>query len=375
MNNLIRLSRSDVGDNEILGLSNVINDGYLGMGSYVDRLESQLKAYLQTKSHVICVSSGTAALHLALQASGVGYGDEVLVPSITYLASYQAISACGALPVSCDVQSDTLFLDTSDAEQRITSRTKAILAVHYASSNAGIDKIYSLASAYGLSVIEDAAHSFGSSHRGFLVGASESLVCFSFDGIKNITCGEGGAVVTSSDRLADYIRDARLLGVSNDSARRIINQRSWQPDVLIQGWRYHMSNLCAAIGTSQLSSCDFKFNRRRELAQAYILQLISNSSIQLLDLDYSSIVPHIFPIIVRQSIRDTVRARLDQLNIQTGIHYYPNHLLSKYRSSYSLPVAENAGLSLISLPLHTLLTESEHSFVIDSLVSILSHVS
>lgn len=257
---LIRVSQSDVGLLESEAVASVISDGYLGMGTIVEQFELELKSYLHTTNDVICVSSGTAALHLSLQASGIGPGDEVLVPSITYLATYQAISATGATAVSCDVIPHTIFLDPCDVLNRITTRTKAILPVHYAGSNLGIREINQIATEYNLAVIEDAAHSFGSrSHNGDLIGSSERLLCFSFDGIKNITSGEGGAVVTSSPDIAQKIRDARLLGVCGDSSARYSNQRSWAPSVKAQGWRYHMSNIFASIGLTQLRTADKRF--------------------------------------------------------------------------------------------------------------------
>lgn len=370
MNEFIRLSCSDVGIPEIIQISSVIEDGYLGMGSYVEKFESSLQSFLSTDSYVIAVNSGTAALHLALQASGIGPGDEVLVPSITYLATYQAISACGAIPVSCDVRQDNIFLDVTDAENRITPRTKGILPVHYGSSNDGICSVHELASSYDLTVVEDAAHSFGSATSTGIVGSTEQLLCFSFDGIKNITCGEGGAVLVKSQILANHIKDARLLGVSGDSAKRFQNSRSWKPDVNIQGWRYHMSNIFAAIGLSQLSSCTTRFDKRRLIALRYLDQLKSSNSIQFLDLDYNMIVPHIFPILLPEHIRDEVRSKLAEKGIQTGIHYYPNHLLAKYRSPYCLPVAESLGRRLLSLPLHTLLSESQQYRVVETLKSL-----
>jgi dTDP-4-amino-4,6-dideoxygalactose transaminase len=365
--NKIRLSRSDVGDQELALIAQTIEQGYLGMGAQVLSFESQLASFLQTSNHVIAVSSGTAALHLALQAVGVTIGDEVLVPSITYLATYQAVSACGAVPVSCDVLSDTLFLDPLDAERRITSKTKAVIPVHYASSNTGVERIYDLASTYGLHVIEDAAHSFGSNTQLRLISSTERIICFSFDGIKNITSGEGGAVVTSSAEVASLIRDARLLGVHGDSSRRYNNSRSWIPDVTKQGWRYHMSNVHAAIGIAQLKNCAFRFERRATLAAAYLSHLSTINAIRTLQLPYHSIVPHIFPVLLDPDIRDEVRAFLADAAIETGIHYYPNHLLSKYRTVYSLPQAESAGSSLISLPLHPLLTDSQQDYVIQKL--------
>lgn len=372
MSRLIRLSCSDVGASEIANLTSVINEGYLGMGSSVEDFENTLRSFLDTSNHVVAVNSGTAALHLALQASGIGPGDEVLVPSITYVATYQAISACGAIPISCEVCRDNIFLDVSDAESRITTKTKAILPVHYASSTNGISDVYRLAEAYNLTVIEDAAHSFGSMNsKGLVVGSTEDLVCFSFDGIKNITCGEGGAVVVKSSRIWNHIKDARMLGISGDSNRRFQDSRTWTPEVSIQGWRYHMSNIFASIGLAQLSSCASRFAKRRSLACSYIERLRSIDRIQLLDIDYSTIVPHIFPILLPESIRDEVRFGLSEMGIQTGIHYYPNHLLSKYRSPYDLPVAESLGRRLLSLPLHTLLTESQQQRVVESLVSFL----
>lgn len=365
---IVRLSCSDVGIDELNVISSVIDNGYLGMGSYVEQFELALKDYLGTNSHVICVNSGTAALHLSLQSLDISHGDEVLVPSITYLASFQAITACGAIPVACDVSPLTLFIDPDDARNRITRSTKAIMPVHYASSNLGIDPIYSLASEFGLHVVEDAAHSFGSYGDNGLIGSTENMICFSFDGIKNITSGEGGAIVTNDDSLASYIRDARLLGVAGDSIRRSTGQRTWFPDVHIQGWRYHMSNVFAAIGLSQLEKSSDLFSKRKRLVQAYLTQLSTIDSIQLLRLNHSALVPHIFPIRIPACKRDRVRRLLGEDGIQTGFHYFPNHLLTKFRVSYSLPVSESAGETLISLPLHTKLTSLDQSFVIERLL-------
>jgi len=368
----IRLSRSVVDNRETDAVAQVISDGYLGMGHYVDKFESKIKEFLNTDNNVICVSSGTAALHLALQASGLGPGDQVLVPSITYLASYQAITACGAIPISCDVIPGTLFLDPDDSRSRITERTKAIMPVHYGSNVIGIDDIYNLANDFNLVVIEDAAHSFGNKKEGNYIGATEDIVCFSFDGIKNITTGEGGAVIVKSDSIAQHIKDARLLGVSGDTVARFSNSRSWHPTVAIQGWRYHMSNIFAAIGLVQLENCAERFRRRTELGCKYFQSFQSSPAINCLEFNYSSMVPHIFPVLLNPSVRNSVRKHLESLSIQTGIHYYPNHLLKRFKSSYVLPVSENAGNSLLSLPLHPLISDDQHNFIIDSLLDFFS---
>jgi dTDP-4-amino-4,6-dideoxygalactose transaminase len=224
--------------------------------------EQELATYLGTDRHVICVNTGTSALQLAVSSLGLGAGDEVLVPTITYVASFQAIAATGAKPIACDVRPEDLYLDMKDAARRLTSRTKAIMPVHYASGSRGLDAVYEFAGKHNLRVIEDAAHSFGGSHSGAKVGARGDVVCFSFDGIKNITSGEGGAIVTADDQVARLARDARLLGVEKDTEARFSAKRSWTFDVHHQGFRYHMSNLNAAVGRAQLAM-GYSFSTRR----------------------------------------------------------------------------------------------------------------
>src|SRR5450759_1400654 len=197
---------------------------------------------------VICVNTGTAALQLAVQACGIGRGDDVLVPTLTFVSCFQAVSATGATPVACEVLRDNGCLDPEDAARRITAHTKAIMPVHYASGAGKLYDVYALAKKHGLRVIEDAAHAFGGTRNGARVGATGDVVCFSFDGIKNITSGEGGAVVTSDAAVANRIKDARLLGVEKDTEKRYTGKRSWEFDVTAQGWRYHMSNVFAALG-------------------------------------------------------------------------------------------------------------------------------
>jgi len=364
---LIRLSRSSVGQEEKIAISKVIDDGFLGMGSEVQAFEEDLKAFLNTESEVICVNSGTAAIHLALEALDLKPGDQVLVPTITYVASFQAISATGAIPVACDVSSDRVFIDLEDAQKRVTKRTKAILPVHYASDSQNMVEVMHFAIYNNIRVIEDAAHSFGSTRDNQIVGSSGDVLCFSFDGIKNITCGEGGALVTSDLNIANRVKDSRLLGVSNDSEKRYKNRRSWQFDINHQGWRYHMSNLMAAIGREQLKKIKKFSDTRRNCVKYYIENLNKISSIEILDLDYKNIVPHIFPVKIKIPFRDKLMQSLRKDNIQFGVHYLPNHQLSYYSADYSLPVAENLSKQLISLPLHAELTKEEQDRVITSI--------
>lgn len=365
----IRLSKSCVGEEEKSALARVIDAGYLGMGQEVQLFESELKAYMGTDLDIVCVSTGTAALHLALACLDIGSGDEVLVPSITYVASFQAISATGATPVACDVDEATGFIDLADARRRITSNTRAIMPVHYASDSQNMGALYEFAKNFQLRVIEDAAHSFGCKRDGSLIGCTGDVICFSFDGIKNITSGEGGAVVTSDSKLSQRIKDARLLAVEKDTEKRYKGERSWDLDVRHQGFRYHMSNLMAAIGREQLKKVDTFSSHRRVCASRYLENLKNISGLVFLDLDYKNIVPHIFPVRVTNGRRDKLIEVLRADNIECGIHYMPNHLLKFFSIKYALPKAEKLGLELLSLPLHAGLTEGEQDVVIDKVKS------
>lgn len=354
--NAIRLSKSIVGINEANAVSRVIlEDGYLGMGAEVGKFEVEIASYLGIpKDHVVCVNSGTAALHLAVDAILLP-GDEILVPSLTFLSSFQAISATGAIPISCEVYEDTLTIDLQDAERRITNRTKAIMPVHYASNPAYLEQTYLFAQKYGLRVIEDAAHAFGCSYKSKKIGSFGDVVCFSFDGIKNITSGEGGAIVTADPKVLQIVKDTRLLGIEKDSDKRYLGQRSWDFDVVRQGYRYHMSNLFAAIGRVQLSRLDNEFApKRKEIIWKYIQLLTENPNIKLQKQEEDSdIVPHIFPIRVLNGQRDKLKDVLQAANIPTGIHYKPNHLLSFYGGGeQSLPVTEMIYSEILTLPLH-----------------------
>lgn len=363
----IRLSRSNVGEEEIEALSRVIRAGFLGMGTEVQSFEQEIKAYLATDLEVICVNTGTAALHLSLECLDIGVGDEVLVPSITYLASFQAIAASGATPVACDVTTDRVFVDLEDAQRRITSRTKAIMPVHYASDSTQMADVYEFAKRHGLRVIEDAAHAFGCKRDGKKIGVVGDILCFSFDGIKNITSGEGGAVITGDLELARRIRDARLLGVEKDTEKRYTGQRSWVFDVHHQGYRYHMSNLMAAIGREQLKKIARFAEHRRAAAKRYRRMLSGRSDISLLSLSEDDIVPHIFVIRVTNGRREEIMQRLRAAGIESGMHYQPNHLLSYFSQGHALPIAEMLMNQLLSLPLHSMLTTEEQNRVIDIL--------
>jgi len=356
---MMRLSRSIVGPDEAAAASRVIvEDGYLGMGAEVQRFESELAAFLGVSpDRVVSVNSGTAAVQLAVQAA-VDPGSEVLVQSLTFVATFQAIVAAGAVPVACDIDPSSVTIDLEDAARRVTARTRAIMPVHYASYPGPIDEMYAFAHAHGLRVIEDAAHAFGGTHRGRRIGADSEIACFSFDGIKNITTGEGGAVVSSDPAVCDRVRDARLLGVEKDTEKRYSGERSWEFDVSRPGFRAHMSNIFAAIGRVQLRRLPVEFGpKRAALAARYRERLSQVAGVRLLTTDLTTVIPHIQPVLIGGGRRDAVRSALEGAAIQTGIHYKPNHLLTMFGGGQPrLPVTERVYEELLSVPLHPALT-------------------
>jgi len=365
MSGKIRLSKSSISQAEKDAVFKVLDKEYLGMGEEVKLFEEKIKDYLETSMDVVCVSTGTSALHLALSALGVKDGDEVLVPSLTYIASYQAISATGAKPISCEINPNTLFMDVDDARTKITKNTKVIMPVHYASSSKGIYEVYKLAQEFGLRVVEDAAQAFGSKRDGKLVGIQGDIICFSFDGIKNITSGEGGAILSSDKEFIQKVQDGRLLGVEKDTQMRYTSQRSWDFDVKEQGFRYHMSNIMATIGIVQVDRLeDFKV-KRQNIAKRYCKALNDVEQIELLKFDFDEVLPHIF--VIKAQRRDELREYLIANNIECGIHYKPNHLHTKYKSDFNLVLTEQIYEEILTLPCHFDLTFDEQNTVINKI--------
>jgi len=371
---MMRLSRSIVGPEEAAAASRVIvEDGYLGMGGEVQRFESELASFLGVPpDRVMCVNSGTAAVQLAVEAA-VEPGAEVLVQSLTFVATFQAIAAAGAVPVACEIDPSSLTIDLEDAARRITPRTKAIMPVHYASYPGDLEAIYAFAHARGLRVIEDAAHAFGGVHRGRRIGALADVACFSFDGIKNITTGEGGAIVSSDPLVCARVRDARLLGVEKDTEKRYAGERSWEFDVSRAGYRAHMSNIFAAIGRVQLRRLLPEFAPARvAFAKRYRERLAGVAGVRLLATDLDAVIPHIQPVLIDRGRRDAVRAALEAAGIQTGVHYKPNHLLTRFGGGQPrLPVTERVYEELLSVPLHPGLSAEDVDRVCDVLCTAL----
>jgi dTDP-4-amino-4,6-dideoxygalactose transaminase len=370
---IIRLSKSCISDAEKAAVQGVLNREYLGMGAEVQQFEEALTEFFGRPT--VCVVNGTAALHLVLESIGIGQNDEVLVPSLTYIASFQAISATGAKPVACDIDSQTYLLDLSDAEKRISTKTKAIMPVHYTGGVGNIDAVYNFSKKHNLRVIEDAAHAFGTTYKDKQVGSFGDIACFSFDGIKNITSGEGGCIVTDNEDVLQKVKDARLLGVEKDTDKRYLEQRSWDFDTTNQGWRFHMSNIMAAIGLEQLKRFYEFAKKRQELAKQYNHLFYNHPKIQPLPRDYETVVPHIFVVRLKgMKNRKEVQRQMLEKGIQVGYHYQPNHWLSFYKNSQQdhLPVTNTVFPELLTLPIHPDLSESDVDYIASELIKLIS---
>jgi len=363
---MIRVSQPVVGDGEYEAVKAALDRGYYGHAEKVNEFEDRLREFLGAE-HVVCVGNGTAALHLALATLGLGPGDEVVLPSLTFVSSFQAVKATGATPVACDVVPETLAIDLADVERRLTPRTKAVMPVHYAGNPCDMDRIMEFATRAGIRVVEDAAHAFGSVYRGRKIGSFGDVACFSFDSIKNITCGEGGAVVCVDPTLADRLRRKRSLAMVRPAPTEPgWKGRGWRYEVSELGFRYHMSNINAAIGLAQLTKVDAFIARRREICRRYDRAFADVPGIRTLTIDYRHAAPHIYVIRVLDGRRDALMQALKDRDIETSVNYVPNHLQPYFREpGLVLPVTEAVYGEMLTLPLHCALADQDVALIID----------
>ncbi|HYX30874.1 MAG TPA: DegT/DnrJ/EryC1/StrS family aminotransferase [Pyrinomonadaceae bacterium] len=361
---MIPVQRPYLGPEELKAVQQVFDTRWLGMGSTTKEFEERLREFLGAK-HVIAVNTGTSALHLALAAVGLVPGDEVIVPSLTFAASLQAIMAVGARPVFCDIAAETLNIDLNDAFGRVTPRTRAIMPVHYGGLACEMDELMALAKDHGIWVVEDAAHAFGSTYKGRQIGTVGDVTCFSFDPIKNITCGEGGAVVTNNDEIAARITPKRILGIDNDTWSRYRNERNWFYEVVTIGYRYHLSNVNAAIGLEQLKRFDVFKKRKTQIVELYDRAFAGLPGLALIKHDLDEMFPFFYIVRVLNGRRDAMMQFLKEAGIGTGVHYIPNHIQPLFADSRaSLPVTEQVFEEILTLPLYYEMTDADVDCVI-----------
>ncbi len=363
---MLPVSRPSIGQEELEEIEKVFSTGWLGLGATVFDFENKLKNYLEAKN-VIAVNTGTTALHLALDAFGVKDGDEVIVPSLTFCASIQVITALGGKPVFCEVNPDNLNMDIADVKNKITAKTKAIMPVHYCGQACDMDALIEISKNRKIFIIEDAAHAFGSSYKGKKIGSFGDVTCFSFDPIKNLTCGEGGAVVLSDDVVAELIRTKRILGIDKDTWHRYRNERAWFYEVTMQGYRYHMSNVNAAIGIAQFQKLDLFIQRKKEIVQKYNYAFREITGLKILTWNLKETAPFTYILRVLNDKREDLIEFLKAKGIGTGIHYIPNHLQPFFKQfSLSLPVTEQIGEEILTLPLYYDMTNEQVATVIEA---------
>lgn len=349
--------RPCLGPRELESVERVFAGRWLGRGDATQRFECAVGQYLGA-THVVAVNSGTAALHVALAALGIPRGSQVLVPSLTFVATVQAILAVGARPAFCEVEPSRLTMDVDDVRRRLTSRTSAILPVHYAGTPCDLDALLDIGRAHGIPVVEDAAHAFGSSAAGRRLGSFGDVTCFSFDPIKNITCGEGGAVVTRDAEIARRARRIGNLGLTADAwARR---GAATGHEVETPGYRYHLSNINAAIGLAQLERIAEFERRKHEIVRAYDRAFDGIGGLTVVTPWRDTVHPFSYVVRVAGHRRESLRAFLAERGIGTSVEYAPNHLqplCAAWRES--LPVTERVAAEIVSLPLFFEMTDDD----------------
>jgi perosamine synthetase len=361
---VIPIASPDLSGNESTYVDECIRTTWISsVGHFITDFEQAFAAAVGTK-HAVATNNGTTALHLALTALGIGPGDEVVVPALTYIATANAVRYCGATPVLADVEPDTMNLDPADFERRITGRTWAVIPVHLYGHPADMTAITAVAQRHGVAVVEDAAEAHGSRVGGRTVGSLGDAGVFSFFGNKIITTGEGGAVTTDDDALATRLRLLRGQGMDPE-------RRYWFQEV---GFNYRMTNVAAAIGLAQLERFDVMLQRRREIAARYTSELAGADGITLpVERPDTDRVDWLYTVLVdgfASDDRNTLIELLREDGIETRPVFYPLHLMPPYETSpaESHPVAERLGAEGISLPTHVLLSDDDVTTVCEALV-------
>lgn len=360
--------RPSIADEEINAIKDVFESRWLGKGSVTDKFEEQLCLHLKT-THVLCVNSGTAALQLAVECLELNPDFAALVPSLTFPATIQAVVLAGGQPIFCEVEPTTLNIDIEDAKSRLTPNCHVIMPVHYAGQACDMDKVLNLAKENNLFVVEDAAHAFGSTYKGRPVGSLGDLTCFSFDPIKNITCGGGGAVATDNDELAARILPLRNIGIDKDFRIRIDHPKSWKYEVVSPGYRYLMSNINAAIGLRQLKKIAAFKDRKHFIVKRYNDAFAEAPEIKVLQQNLDETFPFSYVIRISPTHRDSLIAHLKQNGIESAVQFTPNHLQPAFSQYHTdLPTTERLFSEILTIPLFYEMTDSDINKVIDAIL-------
>lgn len=330
--------------------------GWLGMGATTQEFENRISEFLGLDDrYVVATNTGTSALHVAYLAAGVSPGDQVITPSFNYVADHQAIVMAHGQVVMCDILESNLGIDCQKAEDLITDKTRAITPLHFAGIPCDQGGVYALAEKHNLRVIEDAMHAFGTRISGKLIGSYGDITCFSFDPVKIITCVDGGCVIVNTEEEKVALQRMRFLGVDKDTVERYKNRRAWQYDVISPGFRYHLNNISASVGVSQIKQIDAFIETRRRVCEIYNENFRNVAGLKLTCADFSEISPFIYSIRVLNGRRSALIDHLDSLGIDVGIHFIPVHKHTQFASARCGPmeVTERIADEILTLPLHS----------------------
>ena len=366
----------DLGRIELDMMAEVLAGPILTTGETVAKFERQFADYLGRK-HTVGVTSCTGALHMSLLALGIGPGDEVITTPMTFIATATAIIEAGAKPVFIDVEPDTGNLDANRIEAAITERTRAVLPVHLYGQMCDMRAIRTIGDKHRLAIVEDCAHCVEGSRDGVRPGQLGDAACFSFYATKNLTCGEGGAIVTDRDDLAGKFRLLRHHGMTKTAAdRHRDGYAHW--DMASFGWKYNMDNIQAAMLLPQLIRVNDKLKRRHALAGLYQDLLSSIPGVRVPVCRNDTVhARHLYPIWIDSSLRDMVIARLNEAGIGVVVNYRAIHLLSYFSQTYgfrpgSYPIAEKIGAETLSLPFYPTMPEESVRIVVEEIRRIMS---
>ncbi|MCP4572458.1 MAG: DegT/DnrJ/EryC1/StrS aminotransferase family protein [bacterium] len=357
---------------EIDEVVDALESGWITTGPRTKAFEGELAAYLGAPA-ALALSSGTAALHLALVLADIGPGDEVITTTLTFTATVAVIEHVGARPVLVDVEPDTLNLDPDAVAAAVTERTRAVIAVHYGGHPCDLDRLESICREHDLLLVEDAAHALPARYRGRLVGSGDNPAAFSFYATKNLTTAEGG-LLTGDPQMIERGIVASLHGMDRDAWKRHDKGGSWRYDVVMPGFKYNMTDLQAAIGLQQLRRLDGFLARRREVAAAYTAALAPLDAFDLpSEREDCASAWHLYPVRLKPGAlpvtRDDFMTGMRDRNIGTSVHFIPIHTFTYYRDKYGyrpedFPVALDAGDRAVSLPLHPDLSDDDVADVV-----------
>lgn len=372
----------EIGDEEIEAVVECLRSGWVTTGPKTKQFEKEFAEYIGEGVEAISINSATAGLHLALEALGVGPGDEVIVPTLTFTATAEVIRYMGADPVFVDADPVTLNIDVDSLKAAITQRTKVIMPVHYGGLACDMDPILALARAHSIRVVEDAAHAFPTRYKQRLIGTLESdVTVFSFYANKTMTTGEGGMVVTRDPAIASRIKMMRIHGISRDAFDRFVSTKpAWYYEVVAPGFKYNLTDIASALGIHQLRKIDRFLERRQQLAKRYFEGLAGLPLVLPADAQNGGVHAwHLYVVRLAEGTdigRNDLIQKLSDRGIGTSVHYIPLHRQPYWRDTYGLtpeqfPRAEAAYQAMISLPLYTRMTDADQDRVIVALKELL----